>query len=87
MHLVLVLNGREPTKVAAAQAWLDALPSFHRLKGVAVVLLGDEACSANTWLLPYLKSRGGRVSAAFIIYDTPLVDDVEVFQWPLGVAT
>lgn len=86
-HVVLVLNGREPTKVAAARAWLDALPSFRRLKGVAVVLLGDEACSANTWLLPYLKSHGGRVSAAFIVYDTPLVDDVEVFQWPLGVAT
>lgn len=85
-HVVLVLNGREPAKVAAARIWLDSLPNFHKLKGAAVVLLGDEACG-NAWLLPYLKSHGGRVSAAFIVYDTPLVDDKEVFQWPLGVAT
>ncbi|KAK8784889.1 hypothetical protein V5799_008747 [Amblyomma americanum] len=86
-HVVLVLNGREPAKVATAQIWLDSLPNFRKLKGAAVVLLGDEACSGNTWLLPYLKSRGGRVSAAFIVYDSPLVDDKEIFQWPLGVAT
>lgn len=86
-HVVLVLNGREPSKVAAAKSWLDALDTLRHLRGVAVVLLGSEACSGNAWLRPYLKSQGGRVSAAFIVYDTPMVDDVEVFQWPLGVAT
>ncbi|XP_029827594.2 ribitol-5-phosphate xylosyltransferase 1 [Ixodes scapularis] len=86
-HVVLVLNGRAPEKVAAARTWLDALPGFRKLRGVAVVLLGSEACSGNSWLLPYLRSRGGPVAAAFIVYDTALVDDAEVFQWPLGVAT
>lgn len=86
-HAVLVLNGREPAKVAAAKSWLDALGTLRHLRGVAVVLLGSEECSGNAWLRPYLKSQGGRVLAAFIVYDTPMVDDVEVFQWPLGVAT
>ncbi|CAN7937232.1 unnamed protein product [Ixodes hexagonus] len=86
-HVLLVLNGRAPEKVSAARAWLDALPTFRKLRGVAVVLLGSEACSGNAWLLPYLKSRGGPVAAAFVVYDTALVDDAEVFQWPLGVAT
>lgn len=86
-HVVLVLNGRAPEKVAAARTWLDALPGFRKLRGVAVVLLGSEACTGNAWLLPYLRSRGGPVAAAFVVYDTALVDDAEVFQWPLGVAT
>lgn len=27
---------------------------------------------------------GGKIDAAFIVYDTGLVDDHEFFQWPLG---
>ncbi|PSN38594.1 Transmembrane protein 5 [Blattella germanica] len=52
---------------------------------MAVVLLGDEKCN-NNWILPYVGSRGGYVDLVFLVYDSPLVDNVEFFQWPLGVA-
>lgn len=29
-------------------------------------------------------TAGGKIDAAFIVYDTGLVDDHEIFQWPLG---
>ncbi|EDO34485.1 predicted protein [Nematostella vectensis] len=85
-NLVLVLNGREPQKVEFAQAWLESLRFFSRLRNVAVILLGSETC-ANEWFLPYLKTYGGVVNVAFIIYDIPEKDERSIFQWPLGVAT
>ncbi|KAG8227850.1 hypothetical protein J437_LFUL010705 [Ladona fulva] len=84
--LVLVINGRSESKISAAKIWLDSLPSFRYLRNVILVVLGDEKCD-NDWLLPYMKSRGGKVNAAFLVYDSPLVDNREFFQWPLGVAT
>ena len=37
---MLVLNGREESKVHFARMWLDYLPNFQKLRRVAVVLLG-----------------------------------------------
>ena len=85
-HLLLVINGRSPSKIKAGKVWLDSLPAFPRLKNVAVVMLGMENCD-NSWFHPYLESHGGRVKALFVIYDSPEVDNINVFQWPLGVAT
>ncbi|XP_064486961.1 ribitol-5-phosphate xylosyltransferase 1-like isoform X2 [Ornithodoros turicata] len=86
-HVLLVLNGRTPEKIKAAKVWLNSLPSFSKLQKAAAIVLGDEDCSGNMWLLPYVASRGGLLSAVFLVYDTALVDGKEFFQWPLGVAT
>ena len=85
-NLVLVLNGREESKIAFAEQWLDYLPSLAMLQHVAVMLLGNEQCD-NDWIKPYLSVNGGRVEFVFIIYDSLDVDDYNFYQWPLGVAT
>ena len=84
--MVLVLNGREQSKVDFARMWLDYLPNFMQLKNVAVVLLGNESCD-NDWMKPYLATNGGLVQFVFIVYDSPEVDEYNFYQWPLGVAT
>lgn len=82
-HVVLVLNGRTPEKIATARAWLDALDRLPRLAAAGIVLLGTEQCN-NSWLHAYLP----RLAFVFLVYrDVTLVDDQRVFQWPLGVAT
>nr|CAD7456783.1 unnamed protein product [Timema tahoe] len=83
--VVLVLNGRSKDKIAISKVWLDYLPLYKKLRGAIVLLLGDERCD-NDWLLPYMKSRGGILNAAFMVYDSTLVDNIEFYQWPLGVA-
>ncbi|KAK3927048.1 Ribitol-5-phosphate xylosyltransferase 1 [Frankliniella fusca] len=85
-NLVLVLNGRAPEKISTAKQWIHYLKKYPRLKHTIIVLLGDEQCN-NSWIVPYLRSNGGPIDAVFLVYDSTLVDDVEVFQWPLGVAT
>ena len=84
-YLVLVLNGRSEEKIIAAKQWLDYLPLYVNLKKVAVVLLGNEKCD-NDWILPYVHSHGGLVDVVFLVYDSSLVDNVQFYQWPLGVA-
>lgn len=84
-YLVLVLNGRSSNKVVNAKQWLMYLHKLKHLKKVCVLLLGSEECD-NGWILPYMKSAGGTVDAAFLVYDSPLVDNREFYQWPLGVA-
>uniref|UniRef100_A0A8D0DRR6 Ribitol xylosyltransferase 1 n=1 Tax=Salvator merianae TaxID=96440 RepID=A0A8D0DRR6_SALMN len=88
-NVVLVLNGREEGKISYATQWLhyaQALVQTRKLQHVAVVLLGSEQCK-NEWISPYLKRYGGFVDLLFVIYDSPLVNEEDVFQWPLGVAT
>ena len=87
--LVLVLNGREPQKVSYSTRWLEhvqALVKSRTVSHVAVVLLGNEHCH-NDFIGPYLKRNGGFVDLLFVVYDSPWVNDKDVFQWPLGVAT
>lgn len=87
--LVLVLNGREQQKVSYSTRWLEHVQSMvqsHTVSHVAVVLLGNEHCN-NDWIEPYLKRNGGFVELLFVVYDSPWVNDKDVFQWPLGVAT
>lgn len=87
--LVLVLNGREQQKVTYSTRWLEhvqALVQSRAVLHVAVVLLGNEHCN-NAWIGPYLKRNGGFVDLLFLVYDSPWVNDKDVFQWPLGVAT
>ncbi|XP_017677683.1 PREDICTED: transmembrane protein 5 isoform X1 [Lepidothrix coronata] len=88
-HVVLVLNGREQAKVAAATQWLhyaQTLIQTRKIRHVAVVLLGNEQCN-NGWIQPYLKRNGGFVNLLFITYDYAFVNEEDIFQWPLGVAT
>jgi hypothetical protein len=84
-YLVLVLNGRSEEKIESSKLWLDYLPLYPDLKKLAVVLLGNESCD-NNWILPYVHSRGGRINVVFLVYDSPLIDNLEFYQWPLGVA-
>ncbi|XP_029552657.1 ribitol-5-phosphate xylosyltransferase 1 isoform X1 [Salmo trutta] len=87
--VVLVLNGREQQKISYATRWLQhvqTLMQFHAVNRVAVVLLGSERCT-NDWISPYLRRHGGFVDLLFLVYDSPWVNDKDVFQWPLGVAT
>ncbi|KAM9311680.1 ribitol-5-phosphate xylosyltransferase 1 [Gastrophryne carolinensis] len=88
-NVVLVLNGREEVKISFATQWLQytqTLVEGHKLHHVAVVLLGNEACK-NDWVLPYLKKNGGFVELLFLVYDSTWINEEDVFQWPLGVAT
>ncbi|XP_069100893.1 ribitol-5-phosphate xylosyltransferase 1-like [Argopecten irradians] len=85
-NVVLVLNGREPAKIAFAKTWLDYLPSLPNLQNAAVVLLGNEQCD-NDWLKPYMERHNGLVKLAFITYDSSEIDNKYFYQWPLGVAT
>lgn len=83
--LVIGLNGRSMEKVNEAIKWLNFTKVLSNLKSVIVVLLGNEECD-NDWILQFMRSRGGNVDAAFLVYDCPLIDNFEFFQWPLGVA-
>lgn len=83
IRLILVLNGRTKANVQTSEAYLNELKQFNGLQ-LGVVLLGNEFCF-NAWIKPYLKS--GLVRFLFVVYDWNQVDNVNVFQWPLGVAT
>ncbi|XP_053318015.1 ribitol-5-phosphate xylosyltransferase 1 isoform X2 [Spea bombifrons] len=88
-NVVLVLNGREEAKISFASQWLhytQTLVQNHKLQHVAVVLLGSEQCN-NEWLLPYMKKHGGFVDLLFVVYDSTWINEDDVYQWPLGVAT
>ncbi|XP_050991865.1 ribitol-5-phosphate xylosyltransferase 1 isoform X1 [Labeo rohita] len=87
--VVLVLNGREQQKISYSIQWLQHVQGLVQMRSVsrvAVVLLGNEQCS-NDWIGPYLKRHGGFVDLLFLVYDSPWVNDKDIFQWPLGVAT
>lgn len=66
--------------------WLEFLPSLPRLRNAAVVLLGNERCE-NSWIHSYMSFHGGPLKFVFLVYDSPEIDNVHFFQWPLGVAT
>ncbi|XP_072002708.1 ribitol-5-phosphate xylosyltransferase 1 [Engystomops pustulosus] len=88
-NVVLVLNGREQAKILYATQWLQytqTLVQDYKLRHVALVLLGSEECS-NNWILPYLKKNGGFVEVLYLVYDSVWINEEDVFQWPLGVAT
>jgi len=84
-HLILVLNGRSKEKIIFAKQWLDYLPYYNQLKTLIVVLLGNEQCD-NNWIMKYMKSNSGKIDVLFTTYDSPQVDDKQIYQWPLGVA-
>lgn len=93
INVLLVLNGRSKEKIAISLVWLQSIqklikqqPPFGRSLRLALLVLGHENCF-NSWLKPFLVSQGGFVRALFIVYDWEEVDDQEIFQWPLGVAT
>jgi len=86
-NVVLILNGREASKVSVACRWLDYIVQRSSpFSNVAVVLLGNEQCN-NSWIMKYMVKSGGPVKAAFVVYDSPDVDNDLFYQWPLGVAT
>lgn len=85
-YLVLVLNGRSYNKKLYAAQWLDYIYKLSNLRKLGVILLGDERCE-NDWILPYMRRYGGSIDVLFVVYDWKRIDDNDIFQWPLGVAT
>ncbi|XP_024082190.1 UDP-D-xylose:ribitol-5-phosphate beta1,4-xylosyltransferase-like isoform X2 [Cimex lectularius] len=85
-YLILILNGHTLEHVTNALNWLEYIPQLTSLKKLAVIVLGSENCEDN-WITKYLKSKGGPIDVLFMVYDSPLIDNKEVYQWPLGVAT
>lgn len=83
-NLVLIINAKTEIHVMKARAWLDHVLKSAYVKQVAVMLLGSESCD-NEWILPYLQQS--KFKCLFLVYDSPLVDDDLVYQWPLGVAS
>lgn len=84
--VILVLNGREQSKIEFAMDWLDYVTHSPELNSVGVILLGNEQCN-NAWIRKYMKAEGGPIKYLFIVYDAQEVDNKVTFQWPLGVAT
>ena len=86
-NIVLILNGNVASKVSMACRWLDYIVQrSFRFSNIAVVLIGSEQCN-NSWIMKYMVKFGGPVKAAFIVYDSPDVDNDLFYQWPLGAAT
>ena len=68
------------------------IPTMPSIEGVGIILHGSETCD-NDWLRPFLRNETGdigteqyKIRFVFVTYATDLIDNVNVFQWPLGVA-
>ena len=87
--VVLVLNGQEQQKIPCATRWLQHIQTLMWVDAVnclAVVLLGSKRCTKD-WINIYLRRHGVFVDLLFLVYGSPWVNDKDVFQWPVGVAT
>jgi len=85
-HLLLVLDVGEPAAMSKASALLSSLNQKPFPTHLGVVLLGNAQCD-NSWLLPHMAQNGGKVKFAFLVYDSPNIDNNVFYQWPLGVDT
>lgn len=86
-NIVLVIDVSSQLKRSKEEKWLNNMLLLYPPKSIFLVILGDNACGNNEWLVPYLSSNGGPVNAAFMVWGSFLTDHNEVYQWPLGVAT
>eukprot|EP00041_Stephanoeca_diplocostata_P039329 m.1613910 g.1613910 ORF g.1613910 m.1613910 type:complete len:255 (+) comp25369_c0_seq2:397-1161(+) len=79
-NVILILNGHEPALAQRAASWLDIIPTIAGIKHVGLIVHGSETCN-NDWLLPYLRSAAYNIRFVFITYNTPMIDNVSIFQW------
>lgn len=86
-NVVLVIDGSSQLNQKKEELLLKNMLLFHPPKSLFLVILGDNACSNNKWIVRYLSSNGGPISATFMVRSSFLADENEVYQWPLGVAT
>lgn len=86
-NLVLIMDGSSQRKQKKEKMWIDDILISHTPKTLFLVILGDNNCSNNQWIIPYLSSNGGSFDAVFIVRDQFITNESQVFQWPLGVAT
>ena len=85
-NVVLVVDGSTIPNQKETESWVKSVLLSHTPMTLFLVLLGNNNCS-NRWILPYLASNGGPISAVFIVGDSSIIDHKEIFPWPLGVAT
>ncbi|XP_057373597.1 ribitol-5-phosphate xylosyltransferase 1-like [Daphnia carinata] len=86
-NIVLVIDGSSQLNQKKEELWLNNMLLFRPPKSLFLVILGDNACDDNQWIVHYLSSNGGPISAAFMVRSSFLADEDEVYQWPLGVTT
>lgn len=83
-NVVLAVNGRDEKVQHHARTWITSALDSPNLKNLALVVLGEETCT-NDWLTEYLDFDV--IKVIFMVYDSPLIDEKRIFQWPLGVAS
>ena len=87
-RVVLILNAREPDKLAKAREWLELLATMPKLKAVALLVLGREDCNNDAWLQPYLaQPQTYKLRFVYLVYgpSATLDEPTPVFHWPLGL--
>ncbi|XP_054166106.1 ribitol-5-phosphate xylosyltransferase 1-like [Oppia nitens] len=86
-NLILVLNGRDKDKIRFATEWIEGVKIVKdKIANIGIVMLGDEDCH-NNWIKPYIESNGGFIKFLFVVYDWKAIDNHDIYQWPLGLAT
>lgn len=85
-NVVLILNFRDQEKVNYSLSWIETIAKKSEIKNVGIIALGSEQCN-NKWTLNYVNHSQFKIRFMFIVYDWNKVDNVKIFQWPLGVAT
>ena len=81
--IIFALNGRSDSTVATATTWLNLISARNVRAKVVLFLIGNENCN-NDWIRSYLDRK--IIHKLFIVYDADVVDEIDVFQWPLGPA-
>jgi hypothetical protein len=83
--IILSLNGHSESTRTLTRAWLDSVKWREQRVKLLLILIGKESCD-DAWIRPYMKSNGGVIDKLFIVYDSNVVDEVDIYQWPLGPA-
>lgn len=86
-NLVLILNWRSNDKINYSNKWLRTIfeDPNNVPSNVGIIALGNESCN-NTWFTDHMKNYPN-LRFLFLVYDSTLVDNQLIYQWPLGVAT
>uniref|UniRef100_A0A4W5S0I4 Uncharacterized protein n=1 Tax=Hucho hucho TaxID=62062 RepID=A0A4W5S0I4_9TELE len=79
-------RAHQPHQHTVTEQWREGEIQVDAVNRLAVVLLGIKRCTKD-WISIYLRRHGGFLDLLFLVYECPLLNDKDVFQWPLGVAT
>lgn len=87
-NLILILNWRSTEKINYSLKWLNVIINDTKyrqvIKNLGLIALGNEHCN-NSWFIDKYLTKNFRF--LFITYDWTKVNNRNIFQWPLGLAT